>query len=157
MPPRTKIILDTDPGGDDIFAFLWLSSLVKKGFAELVAVTTTNGNVSARQTFRSAGQILNLIGFDSIEVGRGVVVETATSDAAYIHGSDGMGNLAHTLPEALQAFESARSSEDVIIDHLNAACGEMTLVAVGPLTNLAAAEAKSPGILKKAKEIVIMG
>lgn len=152
-----KIILDTDPGGDDTFAFLWLLSLVKQGLAELVAVTTTDGNVAAKRTFLSASQILNLIGFESIEVGRGVRMKAPTEDATHIHGADGMGNLSHTLPEATHLFESACHSDQVIIDSLNAAPGEITLVAIGPLTNLASAEEKSPGILSKAKEIVIMG
>ncbi|HBB30493.1 MAG TPA: nucleoside hydrolase [Cyanobacteria bacterium UBA8803] len=152
-----KIILDTDPGGDDIFAFLWLLSLVKQGLAELVAVTSVDGNVGARSTFSSASQILGLTGFQHIEVGRSFPLQKeVVSDAAHIHGADGMGNLSHTLPPATHRFAEARYSDEVIIDQLNALPGEITLVAIGPLTNLAAAEAKSPGILKKAREIVIM-
>ena len=153
-----KIILDTDPGGDDIFAFLWLLSLVKQGLAELVAVTTADGNVAARRTFSSASQILGLGGFQHIEVGRGVSVKgEALEDAAHIHGLDGMGNLSHTLPAATHTFEKARYSDEIIIDKLNANPGEITLIAIAPLTNLASAEQKSPGILKKAREVVIMG
>ncbi|GAX38217.1 nucleoside hydrolase [Nodularia sp. NIES-3585] len=153
-----KIILDTDPGGDDIFAFLWLLSLVKKQYAELIAVTSADGNVAAKRTFSSASQLLNLVGFPDIEVGRGIPVKReALEDASHIHGSDGMGNLSHTLPPATHNFEKARCSDEIIIDKLNTHPGEITIVAIGPLTNLAAAEEKSPGILKKAKEIVIMG
>lgn len=158
-PPLStpKIILDTDPGGDDIFAFLWLLSLVKQGLAELVAVTAADGNVAARLTFSSSSQILGLGGFPRIEVGRGVPVKGETvEDAAHIHGSDGMGNLSHTLPPATHSLDAARYSDELLIDKLNGAPGEITIVAIGPLTNLAAAETKSPGILKKAKEIVIM-
>ena len=153
-----KIILDTDPGGDDIYTFLWLLSLVKRGLAELVAVTSADGNVAAKCTFSSSSQILNLAGFPHIQVGRGVPAKREIiEDATHIHGSDGMGNLSHTLPAATHTIEDASYSDEIIIDELNAAPGEITIVAIAPLTNLAAAETKSPGILKKAKEIVIMG
>jgi purine nucleosidase len=152
-----KIILDTDPGGDDIFAFLWLQSLAKQGLAEIVAVTTTAGNVSAQKTFSSACQILELGGFSQVEVGRGASDSEPIEDATHIHGSDGMGNLSTTLPNPTRDYETARNSDEILIEKLNAQPGAMTLVAIGPLTNLAAAEKKSPGILQKAKEIVIMG
>ncbi|NMG10636.1 nucleoside hydrolase [Brasilonema sp. UFV-L1] len=153
-----KIILDTDPGGDDIFALLWLLGFVKQGLAELVAVTSADGNVAAKRTFSCASQILNLTGFSHIKVGRGVPVKgQGLEDAAHIHGSDGMGNLSHTLPAATHTFEEACYSDEIIIDELNADPEGITIIAIGPLTNLAAAETKSPGILKKAKEIVIMG
>jgi inosine-uridine nucleoside N-ribohydrolase len=152
-----KIILDTDPGGDDTFAFLWLLSLVKQECAELVAVTSADGNVAAAKTFTNACQILDLVGFDQVEVGRGVLLEQPAEDASHIHGHDGMGNLSSTLPLPRQDYQSARFSDQILIDYLNMYPGEITLVAIGPLTNLAAAELKSPGILKQAKEIVIMG
>lgn len=152
-----KIILDTDPGGDDIFALLWLQSLVKQGLAELVAVTTAGGNVSTEKTFSSASRILNLGGLIDVEVGRGVMIAHSLPDASHIHGSDGMGNLSAQLPEPIHSYETARYSDEILIDRLNAMPGEITVIAIAPLTNLAAAEQKHPGILKKAKEIIIMG
>ena len=154
----TKIIFDTDPGGDDIFALLWLQSLVKQGKAELVAVTTAEGNVDSKLTFINASKVLRLGGFEEIELGRGVTVKNSKiADAAHIHGMDGMGNISHNLPNGIHDFENAVYSDDLIIDKLNYYPGEITIFAVAPLTNLAAAETKSPGILKKAKEVVIMG
>ncbi len=159
MTPATipKIILDTDPGGDDIYAILWLQSLIKQGFAELVAITSTQGNVSAPRTFSNVSQVLQLGGFRDMEVGRGIALkEEAVEDASHIHGSDGIGNLSTTLPAPSHDYETARYSDEIIIERLNAEPGEITIVAIGPLTNLAAAEEKSPGILRKAKEIVVM-
>ncbi|MCU0550009.1 MAG: nucleoside hydrolase [Leptolyngbya sp. Prado105] len=152
-----KIILDTDPGGDDIFAFFWLQSLLRRGFAELVAVTTAAGNVSARKTFSSASQILSLGKLAQVEIGRGVAVPNPPEDAAHIHGNDGMGNLSALLPTPVHDFETARDSDEILIDRLNSMPGEITIVAIAPLTNLASAELKHPGILQKAKEIIIMG
>lgn len=152
-----QVLLDTDPGADDVFALLWLQALARQGLAEIVAVTTVEGNVNAQYTFTNAGQALVLGGFEDVEVGRSVVARSQTEDAAHIHGADGMGNLSSTLPEPRHQLSDARRADQIIIDKLEAAPGEVTLVAVGPLTNLAAAEERSPGILAKAKEIVVMG
>ncbi len=160
MTQPIKILLDTDPGGDDSFAFLWLQSLAKQGHAEIVAVTAADGNVRASYTFAASCKLLQLGGYPDVEVGRGVIGGSArqsVEDAGAIHGADGMGNLSHTLPDPHQDYEQARSSDDLIIEKLKAAPGEIVIVAIGPLTNLAAAEQKSPGILKLAKQIVIMG
>ncbi|MBW4661945.1 MAG: nucleoside hydrolase [Drouetiella hepatica Uher 2000/2452] len=160
MSTKSKIILDTDPGGDDCFAFLWLISLAKQEKAEIVAVTSVDGNVSAQLTFASSCKLLKLCNFDDVEVGRGVIGGSKRDDiedAGTIHGMDGLGNLSHTLPKPEQKYESARYSDDILIEKLREFPGEITIVAIAPLTNLAAAEKKSPGILDLAKEIVIMG
>jgi inosine-uridine nucleoside N-ribohydrolase len=84
-------------------------------------------------------------------------VEDATTNAAHIHGSDGMGDLSQMLPESDRPFEMANYSDQVLIDALTAAPGEITILAIAPFTNLAAAETKHSGILRQAKEIVLMG
>jgi inosine-uridine nucleoside N-ribohydrolase len=154
-----KIILDTDPGGDDSFAFLWLQSLAKRGLAEIVAVTAVDGNVHAELTFTAACKLLQLGGFPQVEVGRGVIGGSIgqVENASTIHGADGMGNLSQTLPPPHQRYETARSADQILIEKLTQAPGDLTIVAIGPLTNLAAAERQSPGVLQLAKEIVIMG
>jgi len=154
----TKVILDTDPGADDIFALLWLISLSLQAQVEIAAITTVGGNVPELSTFYAAHKILDLLGIKDIEVGRSSPrLHGEISDAANIHGQDGMGNLSHTLPQVEKELSQARYADEVIIDRLSQAPGEIDLVAIGPLTNLAAAEAKSPGILQQAKSIVIMG
>lgn len=153
----TKIIFDTDPGGDDIFALFWLQSLIKQGYAELIAVTTAAGNVAASKTFSSASQILSLGRLAHVEIGRGVEVSNSPEDAAHIHGNDGMGNLSALLPSPVHDYETARYSDEILIDRLSSLPGEITVIAIAPLTNLASAELKHPGILQKAKEIIVMG
>lgn len=157
---KPKIILDTDPGGDDAFAFLWLQSLAKQGMVEIIAVTAVDGNVHARHTFAAACKLLQLGGFAEVEVGQGVIGGSASQvlkDAGAFHGTDGMGNLSHTLPDPHQFYETARYADDILVEKLQQAPGEITIVAIGPLTNLAVAEHKVPGVLRLAKEIVIMG
>jgi inosine-uridine nucleoside N-ribohydrolase len=158
-PNKLKILLDTDPGGDDAFAFLWLLSLAKQGLCELVAVTTVDGNVHAKHTFVGSSKLLKLAGFENIPVAKGVISgsESDVEDAAFIHGADGMGNLSHTLPDITHDYESAPLGDDLIIETLKASPNEITIIALAPFTNLATAEKKSPGILKLAKEIIIMG
>ncbi|MEB3886574.1 nucleoside hydrolase [Lyngbya sp. CCY1209] len=157
VSPR-KILLDTDPGGDDVFALLWLQSLIRQGFAELVAVATADGNVAAGRTFTTASQLLQLGGMENIPVGRGVLVENSgVGNAAHIHGDDGIGNLSATLPPPAHEWDAAPGSDRLIIECLERDPGAVTIVAIGPLTNLAAAERRRPGILKLAREIVIMG
>jgi inosine-uridine nucleoside N-ribohydrolase len=159
MTNKPKIILDTDPGGDDIFAILWLQSLVKQNLAELVAITTAQGNVAAEVTFACASQVMGLMGLEaSIKLAKGVVFQqNEIESAAYIHGNDGMGGLSITLPKSQHNFETAPIADDLIIEQLSASPGQITIIAIAPLTNLAAAETKCPGILKLAKEIIIMG
>lgn len=154
----TKIILDTDPGGDDVFAFLWVLSLVRQQYANLVAVIATEGNVAAHQTFKNSQQILELTGFSDIPIGRGISLQkNSKASAAHIHGADGMGNLSQTLPLSACGYASAIQADELLIEQLNSHPEAITIVAIGPLTNLAAAEIKQPGILKRAKEIVVMG
>lgn len=153
--PR-KILFDSDPGGDDIFAMLWLQSLQQQGHAEIVAVTTASGNVNGQLTFANACRILALGGNGNVEVGRATGAQQR-GDATHIYGSDGMGGLSRTLPAISRSWSNARLSPEIIIEKLQSDPGEITVIAVGPLTNLAAAEEQCPGILSKARELVIMG
>jgi len=148
------ILLDTDPGGDDSVALLWLHSLARQRRLSLAAVTAADGNVPAQQTYANVGQLLSLLG-TSVPVGMGVLVAGA-KDAAYIHGPDGMGNLSKTLPPSGLVGKAA-DSDDLIVAQLTAQPHKISLIAIGPLTNLAAAEEKHPGVLALAKEIVVMG
>ncbi len=154
--PR-PVLFDTDPGGDDLFALMWLQSLAMQGHADIVAVTTVSGNVGAGQTFSNASRILALGGFPQVEVGRCSSQAQHPIDAAHIHGDDGVGNLAETLPQAGKQFSQARLAADILVEKLQSRPREITVVAVGPLSNLAAAENQQPGILGMAREIVIMG
>lgn len=148
-----RILLDTDPGIDDALAlFLALASPE----VQLEAVTTVHGNVPIESTTRNALGLLELAGRGDIPVARGSAhpLVRAPVDAKYVHGPTGLGTLA--LPEP-QASVVKQSAADLIIERVLAAPGELTLVAVGPLTNLALALRREPGIASQVREVVIMG
>lgn len=148
-----RIILDTDPGIDDALAlFLALASPE----VQLEAITTVSGNVHVEHTTRNALSLLELTGRTDIPVARGCdrpLVGTPAL-AADVHGDNGMGNV--ILPEP-QLRPVEQHAVEVIIEKIMAAPGEITLVPVGPLTNVALALRREPRLVQAVREVVIMG
>ncbi len=151
------ILLDTDPGGDDAVALLWLASLVHQRRAELVAVTAVDGNVGPEATWRNAAGLLALAGLGSVPVGAGQRCDRARRRAAHVHGRDGLGGQAGLLAQPALSIGSSAASAHTIVDVLTGRPGEITLLAVGPLSNLAEAERLHPGVLALARDVVVMG
>ena len=148
-----RIILDTDPGIDDALAlFLALASPE----VTLEAVTTVQGNVSVEQTTYNALTLLTLAGRTDIPVAHGSAEPLVRKrvDAAHVHGDNGLGNI--TLPEPTIA-PIEQHAIDLIIDKIMRNPGEITLVAIGPLTNIALAVRREPRIAQHVREVVIMG
>jgi inosine-uridine nucleoside N-ribohydrolase len=148
-----RLLLDTDPGIDDALAlFLALAS----PDIHLEAVTTVSGNVHVDFTTRNALALLELAGRPGIAVARGsdrpLVRQPVIAD--YVHGQNGLGGV--TLPEPQQRPVS-HHAVDVIIQKILEAPGEITLAAIGPLTNLALAVRREPRIAQLVREVLIMG
>ncbi len=148
-----RIILDTDPGIDDALAlFLALGSPE----IALEAVTTVSGNVSVEQTTYNALSLLTLTGNTDIPVAYGssqpLVRERV--DAAHVHGKNGLGEV--LLPEPTIA-PVEQQAVDLIIETVMGNSGEITLVPIGPLTNIALAVREEPSIAQHVREVVIMG
>ena len=149
----TRIILDTDPGIDDALAiFLALASPE----IQLEAITTVSGNVAVEQTTRNALTLLTLAERTDIPVARGSrnpLVRTPIN-APDVHGTNGLGDV--ILPEpTIQPV--AQHAVDLIIQTVLDNPGDITLVAIGPLTNLALALRREPGIIQHVHEVVLMG
>ncbi len=148
-----SIILDTDPGIDDALAlFLALASPE----IQLEAITTVNGNVGVASTTRNALALLEFLGRTDIPVARGSdrPLLRPHTNAAYVHGDNGLGGV--QLPEPhIQPI--AQHAVDLIIERIMAAPGEITLVPIGPLTNIALAVRREPRIAQRVREVVIMG
>jgi inosine-uridine nucleoside N-ribohydrolase len=148
-----RIILDTDPGIDDALAlFLALSSPE----IQLEAITTVSGNVPVDFTTRNALALLTLLGRTDIPVARGCRYPLLRPyvDAAHVHGDNGIGNIELPPP---QSEPVAQHAVDLIIEKVMNAPGEITLVPIGPLTNIALALRHEPRIAERVREVVIMG
>src|SRR6266699_3322594 len=148
-----RIILDTDPGIDDALAlFLALSS----PDVRLEAITTVGGNVNVDLTTYNALALLELADRTDIPVARGSnrPIVRQPMYAEHVHGDNGLGGL--QLPEPqIKAIDS--HAVDVIIEKIMASPGEITLVPVGPLTNIALALRREPRIAQSVRGVVIMG
>jgi purine nucleosidase len=152
MSPR-QIILDTDPGIDDALAILLALASPE---VELVAVTVTGGNCTLAEGVRNGLDVLALGGASHIPVAAGVALPLIRPPftAPETHGATGLGYA--RLPTS-PAQPSAKHAVDTLIDTILAAPGEVTLVAVAPLTNLALAIRKEPRIVEAVRQVIIMG
>jgi inosine-uridine nucleoside N-ribohydrolase len=152
---KQRVIFDTDPGVDDAMALCFAMAHPR---IELAGITTTFGNVTIRQATANALYLTQLAG-RSIPVAQGAGkpwVKHAEAPPDFIHGADGLGNLSSR--HAVQAAKpDARSAAQFIVDMARAQPGQITLVPVGPLTNIAAALALEPQLPKLIKSVVLMG
>jgi inosine-uridine nucleoside N-ribohydrolase len=155
--PRTsvhKVIFDTDPGVDDAMALYY--ALAHPGI-DVVGITTTFGNVSVQQAATNA-LYLNAIAAVNVPVTQGVAkpwVKTSEAPPDFIHGDDGLGNLVTRLSHS-QTLDP-RPSAQFIVDMARAHPGEITLVAVGPLGNLATALKLAPELPTLLRQVILMG
>lgn len=151
---RRTIILDCDPGIDDAVAILL--ALASPEEIDLAAVTCVAGNVPLVDTERNARRVLTLAGRTDIPVAAGCArpLMAAVGPIAPVHGADGLGGIALAEP----AFDCVEShAVDLIIETVMAAPGRITLCPIGPLTNIAVALVKEPGLARRVAEVVLMG
>jgi purine nucleosidase len=150
---RTPLILDVDTGIDDAMALLYA---VASDDAELLAVTCVGGNTDARQVERNTRAVLELAGAGELEValGREEPLERPVETTPETHGPQGLGHA--ELPPAEKPL-SSRKAWEVWLDHVRRRPGEITLVTLGPLTNLAVALDREPALPRLLKRWVLMG
>jgi len=146
------VLLDMDPGVDDALAILLAAASPE---VEIVGMTTVSGNVSLEVATANALGVLGLIGRDDVPVLSGAdrPLRREVVRATEVHGPTGMGNA--ELPDVGRT--ATTGAVDYLVATLKERPGEVAVVATGPLTNLALAEQKHPGILTLAAEVVVMG
>lgn len=152
MAERIPVIIDCDPGLDDFFA-LMVAGAAKN--LDIRGVTAVAGNVSYKWVTKNALDIAELLGLDC-PVARGAQKPMLVpyEDAAYIHGADGLGGA--VLPPAARGFDP-RAAWDLIYDEAVRAGGDLHLIAIGPLTNVAIAFLKYPKLPSMLAGITLMG
>ena len=150
---RTPMIVDCDTGIDDSLALLYA---VASPDCDLVAVTCTGGNVDARQVAENTRAVLELAGRSDVEVaiGRETPLARPLVTTPETHGPRGIGYA--ELPPAAMPL-SPRLSPDLIVEEARRRPGELTLVTLAPLTNVALAVLREPELPRLLRRVVIMG
>ncbi len=156
-----KVILDTDPGIDDTMAIAY--ALCHPDI-ELMGLTTVFGNVNIEKATRNAQYVLHMLGASNVKVAKGAavpIVQDPMPHAEFVHGEDGIGNCFDTSitydPSAAHTTLHAQDAADYIIEQAKRHPGEITLIAVGPLTNIAIALQREPKLPDLVQQLIIMG
>ena len=147
-----KVILDVDPGIDDAIVLCYA---LFDPEVEVVAVTSVGGNVTPQVASRNAQAIVEYLDPPRLpRMGIGTEPDDGLPvDGRYVHGIDGLGGT--DLPVAV--LRTQHPAEKVICDAVRAAPGEITIITLGPLTNIARALQRDPELPMLAKQLVITG
>jgi purine nucleosidase len=148
-----RVVVDTDTGIDDAMALVWVAAHPD---VDLVAVGSTHGNCRADQAAVNALRVLEACGRGDVPVAVGEPgpVTGNASFATHVHGTDGLGDAG--LPPPL-GQPSGETATEQLIRLGRSEPGHLDLLALGPLTNLAAALARDAGSLSRYRSVVVMG
>ncbi|WP_305463273.1 nucleoside hydrolase [Photobacterium leiognathi] len=151
---KKKIILDTDPGIDDAMAILFAEAHPN---IDLIGITTVYGNATIDNGMHNALYLKQRFSMEAL-VAKGTdkpLIRDPVGATVVVHGEAGLGDV--TAPNSLDTKAIEKPAYQFIIDSVRENPGEITLVAVGPLTNLALALEAAPDIVDLVKEVVVMG
>lgn len=148
---RPQLLIDTDPGVDDALAIL-----MAHAHADIAMLSVAAGNVGLGHTVRNARVLKDLVhgGFPIHAGCTTPLVRAPDEDAALVHGADGLGDVGFPEPVAGAEAEAAA----LALLRLTRECpGELTLVALAPLTNIALALRLDPTLPQRVRRLVVMG
>ncbi|XP_049401485.1 uridine nucleosidase 1-like [Solanum stenotomum] len=151
---REKIIIDTDPGIDDSMAILMAFQTPE---VEILGLTTIFGNATTKAATRNALILCETAGYPDTPVAEGSLETLKRGEphiADFVHGSDGLGNLFLPSPNSKKIEKSA---SEFLVDKVSEYPGEVSILALGPLTNLALAVKRDSNFASKVKRVVILG
>ncbi len=164
MPRPLRVIIDTDPGVDDALAILLA---LRSPELEVIGITTVCGNVRVEQATKNLFRVLELVPFPSrLLVGQGAVqpLQQPLEPATHVHGADGLGELDRIRnPDGTPRYadlgtpRSLPNALTVWRECLRRYPGEVTLITLGPLTNLAQALEADPTVMHAFRSVICMG
>ena len=152
MPNQLKVIIDTDPGVDDAIAILM--ALAWPG-VEVLGLTTVGGNVPLARATRNSLALLEYAGRTDIPVASGSA-RPISSSFGYAYAVHGVSGLTRRLPRP-KTTPVDMNAVDFLAARLRGLPGQITLIALGPLTNLAWLTLRHPGVLEQTAHLVVMG
>jgi purine nucleosidase len=149
---RMPLLIDCDTGIDDALALLYVCASPE---AEVAGVSCVAGNVELPHVVRNTLAVLELAGRSELEVaaGRDAPIARPLRTAGDTHGPTGLGYASLPAPSAVAG---PRDAADMIIDLARARPGELTLVTLGPLSNVAVALAREPALPRLLKQLIMM-
>ncbi len=151
---KKKILIDCDTGTDDAIAIV---AALYADEADLIGVTTVNGNAALKYTSRNTLNLIRYLGFNNIPISKGASSPLYPHSIEYsddTHGSMNLDCLA--LPESNQTL-CEKNAVNLIYDSAVATGGELEIIALGPLTNIAISLILYPELKKLIKHLYIMG
>jgi purine nucleosidase/pyrimidine-specific ribonucleoside hydrolase len=162
--PKKRILIDTDPGVDDALAIILA---LRSPELQVEAVTTVNGNTGLEQATENALRVLELLGLPNpppVIKGADRPLEREPFPSVSIHGRDGLGEISlmknrggkRKYPPP-RLHPAGQYAPEAICDHARGHAGALTLVTLGPLTNVALALTLDPRLTHHIEEIIVMG
>ena len=151
---RRRIILDVDTGVDDALAIMLA---VRSPELEVLGITTVSGNVPVAQCTANTLLVLEVLGAPNIPVVSGAAAPLARKafTAADVHSKDGLGNV--TAKHPVPARQATQGAVEFLLAMIRRFPGELTLIATGPLTNVATAIQKDPDAMRRLQGVTVMG
>ncbi|KMZ68689.1 Uridine nucleosidase 1 [Zostera marina] len=154
LPVKEKVIIDTDPGIDDAMTILMAFESPE---LEIVGITTVFGNAFTDVATRNGLLLCEMAGYPNVPVAEGhhePLKGGKPKIPEFIHGSDGLGNMFLPFPNGKKIEKTA---SEFLVETVSQNPGGISILALGPLTNLALAIKRDSSFASKVKKIVILG
>ena len=154
MSAKTKIIIDTDPGIDDAIA---LFMAMANPDLEILGITAVNGNVPVDKAEYNIRRICDFAWHTGIRVYKGCdrPLKRSVLNAEWVHGTDGLAG--QDFGEPVYKGEQENAVDFIVKTLMKSPEREVSLVAIGPLTNIATAFLTEPKTVSRVRELIIMG